>query len=96
MIEFKEIEREFKELEENDDWEETFRVNFFSLLKFSFHEQKYSFHIHWKFNLSAGDSTIKKTVDNARHSSNEKYNRYSNILPCNEIHSFTSLITYSD
>lgn len=56
MIEFSEIEKEFAELERNDEWEETFR-----------------------FNYSMGDSN--NTLDNAKHSSNEKYNRYRNILP---------------
>ncbi len=31
MIEFQDIEREFHELEKNDEWEENFRVSFLSL-----------------------------------------------------------------
>ncbi len=34
MVEFHEIEKEYEELERNDEWEEIFRVNFNQFLRY--------------------------------------------------------------
>merc|ERR1719468_447364 len=57
MIEFDEIEKEFDELERNDEWDE-----------------------HFKYIYSMGDLNVVHTLEHAKHSLNERYNRYRNIL----------------